>query len=367
MVLLLVVLVGMVAFATDTGRMYLLRAQVQNAVDSGALAANLVLKDDHEAIDNAAAAARFYVQANRVGVLTEIPDDAIDVEVGTWDSDQKLFTATNVEPNAVRVFARQDREPLFFANIFGHKNFGAPASAIASGAGSELDIMMVLDLSGSMRYQGRIQALRNSAPRFVDVIEEFDGEDLIGVMGLSANPRTWPPRSRRRVYPPAYQSGLHPTSDHHVGVLESRLTDNFDALRNVALSTGNLKPAKYDGWTGTGASIGDAAHYLHHGAESREDAVKVIVLMSDGYANRPSSNGPGYARSMAHYAKGLDIKIYTISLGNGADLDLMRDIASITGGTHFDATGSGEAQLTERLTRAFEQAAADIKRTQLVQ
>ncbi len=53
---------------------------------------------------------------------------------------------------------------------------------------------------------------------------------------------------------------------------------------------------------------------------ARDDVEKVIVLMSDGIANRPDNNGPGYAKEMAKYAAGLKIKVYTISLGNDADL-----------------------------------------------
>jgi hypothetical protein len=78
-------------------------------------------------------------------------------------------------------------------------------------------------------------------------------------------------------------------------------------------------------------------------------------------------SGPDYARSMAAYAASLDVTVITISLGDDADLDLMQDIADATGGEHFDATGSGESVLTERLTEAFRQVAASIKRTQLVQ
>ena len=69
---------------------------------------------------------------------------------------------------------------------------------------------------------------------------------------------------------------------------------------------------------------------------------------------------------MARYAAGLDVTIYTISLGDDADVDLMQDIADITEGVHFDATGSGQAELTEKLTDAFRQAAAAMKRAQLV-
>ena len=46
---------------------------------------------------------------------------------------------------------------------------------------------------------------------------------------------------------------------------------------------------------------------------------------------------------MASYANDLEVVIYTISLGDSADLNLMQDIADITGGTHFNATGVGAA------------------------
>jgi hypothetical protein len=344
--------------------MILLRAEVQNAVDSGALAAGLVLQADPDAISEAETAARTYIQQNRAGVLAKISEDAIDVERGRFDSEKNVFTATSESPNAVRVFARQDDQPFMFARVFGQKTFGAPASAVASGD-KPMDIMMVLDLSGSMADQGRIEALRNAAPTFVDVIEKFEGGDKIGVMGLAADPSQYDPKNRGHAGV-EYQSGLHPSNDHYVGVLEATLTKNFNQLRNTALSSKNLEAGKYTNYTGTGAAMADAAHYLTYGGEARENVYKAIVLMSDGHANKPSSDGPGYARKMASYAAGLDVMVYTISLGNDADLGLMQDIANITGGEHFDATGAGQAELTSRLTEAFKKAAAAIKRVQLV-
>ena len=366
MVLLLVVVVAMVAFSVDVGLMVLLQAEIQNAVDAGALAAGLKLQNDPEAISEAEETARRFVRLNRVGMLKLVPEDTISVEQGVFDGDTDTFTPTSVSPNAVRVFARQVDEPFFFAKMFGYTTYSAPASATASADPEPLDIMMVLDLSGSMEDEGRIQALRKAAPVFVDVIEDLGGEDQIGMMGLSANPRKYDPRAERHIGV-EYSSGLHPTADHNVGVLEAVLDEDFSYLRNTVLSTSNLEAGKYTDYTGTGAAIGDAAHYLTYGSEARAEARKSIVLMSDGHANRPSGNGPGYARTMARYAAGLDVTIHTISLGNDADVDLMQDIADITEGTHFDATGSGKAVLTERLTEAFRQAAAAIKRVQLVE
>jgi hypothetical protein len=216
-----------------------------------------------------------------------------------------------------------------------------------------------------MADEGRIEALRSAAPTFVDVIEEFGDYDLIGVMGLAADPSVYDPAAEGHAGV-EYQSGLHATNDHYVGVLEARLTSNFAALRASTLGASTLVAGRYTDYTGTGAALGDAAHYLSYGAEARDDVFKAIVLMSDGHANRPSGSGPDYARSMATYAAGLDVKVYTISLGNEADLVLMQDIAAATGGEHFDATGSGQAELTARLTEAFRKAAAAIKRVQLV-
>lgn len=184
-------------------------------------------------------------------------------------------------------------------------------------------------------------------------------------MGLSANPNQYNPIQRGDTGV-MYESGLHPTADHHVGVLESGLVEDFSQLRNGPLADSQLEAGKYTNYTGTGAAIGDAVHYLINSSDSRDNAVKALVLMSDGAANRPSGNGPGYARQMAAYAAANDVKIYTISLGNDADLGLMQDIADISGGEHFDATGAGVNELTERLTDAFTQAAAAIKRATLV-
>ncbi len=356
----LIMLLGMAAFSMDIGRITLLRTEAQNAVDSGTLAAQIRLKMDPRAVAEAEKVAKHYVRLNEVG-STLVSEGSIDVEIGKWNSDTKTFTATNVSPDSVRVFAQQGNEPYIFGKVFGLKTFGAPAEAISTGTGGVLDIMMVLDLSGSMLYEGRIAALRSAAPVFVNVIDEVGGADKIGMMGLSTNPYY-----HNEMNGEMYNSGLHPSAWYHVGVLESRLTTDYSHLINNVLSEDNLKAGKYNGWTGTGASLGDAVHYLMNGAEARPYAKKVIVLMTDGRANRPPGDGPGYARQMAAYAATNDVQVYTISLGNSADEDLNQDIADATDGVHFIANGKGSEALTASLTEAFQKIAGEIKSTHLV-
>ena len=368
MVFLIVVVIGMTAFSMEVGRMYLLHNQIQKAVDAGTLAATLKLIEDQDAVTEAAEVAEQFIQANRVGMGVVVSEDSITVEIGQWDNDTKVFTVTNTDPDAVRVTGQQDNEPFFFARIFGQTTFGSAATAVAAGSGGPLDIMMVLDLSGSMDDNGRIEALRNAAPTFVDVIEEYGGEDQVGVMCYGTVHDDWEDDyGSGTAYQLAPSSQLPSTSNYYVGVLEADLTDNFSSLRNTTLTSSELVAEKYgEGYTPTGAAIRDSAHYLDNSSYANDEARKAIILMSDGYANRPSTGASSYALQMADYAASLDVKVYTISLGSSADVDLMEDIADRTGATHFDATGSGESELTAMLEDAFQRAAAALKRPQLV-
>ena len=362
---LMTVVIGLIAFAVDVGRMYLVRAQLQTAVDAGALAAGLKLREDKTDVTGAVAAAKDFVRQNRVGWLSNVPEDAIIIEPGVWNSDTRTFTATTVDPEVVRVRARQDQDPVFFGKVFGTTSFGVPREAIASMGGGTMDIMMTLDLSGSMGGQGRIEALQNAAPTFVDVLEAVGDNDRVGVMGYGAVKGKYDPAAKGHGGSP-YVDGpvsLDP-GDGWIGVLEAGLTYDLAGLKSTALSSTTLTANKYNGWTPIGGALRDTAHYLNTNA--RSTAKKVIVLMSDGHANKPAGNGPGFARTAASYAQASDITVYTISLGNAADEQLMEEIAAMTGGEHFLAAGSDSTTLTAKLTEAFKNIAGSMKGTQLV-
>lgn len=364
--LVLPVLLAMVAFAVDVGFIAMQRTELQNAVDAGALAAQVQLRTNPKKVKLAIAAAEQFVRMNQDSSEL-LKKKSIKVEEGNWDPVTKVFSrkGSKKDRNAVRVFAVKDDQPFIFGTAIGQSTFSVPATAIATGATSTLDIMLTLDLSGSMLYQGRINALRASAPVFVEVIDELGNSDQIGVMGLSADPSDF---DQEEVGPNAtlYNSGLHPSSNYHVGVMEHVLTKNLSSLNSTTLTRTNLRASKYQGWTGTGAALGDSVHYLVNGAEAREGARRIVVLMTDGHANRPPGGGPGYARQMATYASTNDVTVYTISLGNSADEELNQDIADMTGGEHFLAQGSNVQALTEALTDAFKDIVEDIKRTHLV-
>ena len=86
----------------------------------------------------------------------------------------------------------------------------------------------------------------------------------------------------------------------------------------------------------------------------------MIVLITDGVANRPSGNAEQWAIDQANLCKTSKIKIMAIALGLGADEELMEELATITGGEHFVVPGGGTiAEYEADLMEVFQEIAAD--------
>jgi Mg-chelatase subunit ChlD len=290
----------------------------------------------------------------------------VTIEFGTWDTKTAAFTATSDEKKfeAVRVTALETKVDSFFGRVLNKNSYSVRASSIAVKS-APLDIMMVLDLSGSMSNHGRIEALQHAAPKFVDAIETIGGDHQIGVMGFSA-PSGYNPASKGHTGRVYTASGLVQPAGGEFGVVEGDLTTDFDKLRNVVLARSNLTADKYDGSTGTGAAIRDATHYLKNHSSNRSNATKVLVLMSDGHANKPDGSGDEYALETAATAKGQNVAIHTISLGSGADTDLLKSIAAKSNGAYYNAPGESAEQLKRVLQEAFEKVAAAASRPVIV-
>lgn len=154
---LLVVLLGMAAFAVDIGYMVLVRSQLQNAADAAALAAADQLIQPsvqynypntsttqktvilNQATNAATAAAQRIAGLNQAGGLTGLTVNASDVVPGFLDS-QGVFSPTPPDPrfpNSVQVTVRRDVQAngplgLFFAPIWGVRNVSLTATAQAT-------------------------------------------------------------------------------------------------------------------------------------------------------------------------------------------------------------------------------------------
>ena len=156
--LLLIVFIGFAALAIDLGHLYVVRNELHNAADAGALAGARFLYNDYGTSVNPDAnqiaydAARDnYSEKDRVDVNWE-SGNVGDVQRGHWsfaaltfeDNDSlapvDLWNVSteqlDADPsfiNAIRVVTRRQTLPAasFFARIFGHENFELSAEAVA--------------------------------------------------------------------------------------------------------------------------------------------------------------------------------------------------------------------------------------------
>lgn len=147
--LLMVLMVGLVAFAVDLGYVVLVRTQLQAAADAAAMAAATQMPESKAA---AIDAARQYAQYHQSGGKSVKLLDS-DVVFGIWDVDTRVFTPTAAIGNAVQVTCKRDaahdsEAPMFFGRIFGRTTFAQSASAVAMA--NPRDIAFAIDLSGSM-------------------------------------------------------------------------------------------------------------------------------------------------------------------------------------------------------------------------
>jgi hypothetical protein len=108
-------LVGIAAWATESGRAWQAKAQLQATADSSALAGvGSLLTNSFGTVDEAAAraaASSYGVQHTALGTAVTIPN--ADIDVGSWTLGTEVFTALpgSTDPNlvrAVRVRSRRD-------------------------------------------------------------------------------------------------------------------------------------------------------------------------------------------------------------------------------------------------------------------
>lgn len=179
-------------------------------------------------------------------------------------------------------------------------------------AGEGLDIVITLDVSGSMMqndyYPDRLQAAKDAAMTFID----GRPNDRIGLVIYAAEPRTVCP----------------PTFDHET-------LGRF--IRDARL--GGLE----DG-TAIGAGLAVAAR----GFEYSRTARRVIVLISDG-EDTSGLVDPVTVAEAVNVLHGDSLRVYTIAIGTpssvegwGVDRETLSHIAVINGGRLFNAGSAAE-------------------------
>lgn len=149
--LLMVFMLAMIAFAVDIGYIANARTEIQRATDAAAYAGAGDLVYGTAA---AGASADSYLLMNKVAGQT-LKSSGATYEFGNWDATNRAFTVTNTTPNAIRVTATANQQPLFFGNAIGNSQFSVTGKSVATY--QPRDIGLVLDYSGSMAYDSQFR------------------------------------------------------------------------------------------------------------------------------------------------------------------------------------------------------------------
>ena len=175
----------------------------------------------------------------------------------------------------------------------------------------KVDVVLAQDVSGSMddpigagETQTRLEASKAAACAFVDILQDVD---------------------RAAVVP--YSTTVHLDQIQPLTTTQSEITRMINDL--VA-----------EGYTNVGEGIRVSHMELITPPHDASGAVKAIVLLSDGNANRPEGEAEEYALGQAEDAATDNIRIYTIGFGDDANAELLETIAITTGGKYYSTSHS---------------------------
>ncbi len=335
-VLFLPVLLVLAAMVINLAYIQVIDSKVQIVVDAATRAAGRAYVETGSESD-ALAAAQLLADLNPVDSII-IPFESNDLEFGVSQrsTKNKAYVFTEAENgNAVRLttnaFANGAGTGLqtFFPGLL--SSVGIRPHCTATNTQTTLDVAVIVDRSGSMAFAanepsgwGKPAAAAfgwtfgNPVPpnsRWLDLVSAVDGF----CNELSATAKI------EKVALVSYSDNV--TSDVDLTNDYSEIAD----ANNAISSTFN------GGRTNVGGGIMQGLLNVTDPRYCRPWANNALVLMSDGIHN--TGTDPLAAAAQAASQK---IPVYTVSFSDEADQALMRQIADMTGGTHYHAVDAAE-------------------------
>ena len=252
---ILVVVLGMAGLAIDLGRGYVVHARLGRAVDASALAAARSLRQGQ------ATARANGVAVARANGLTD----------GVNGVSTSFVFGTNADgENTVTVAAGQPLSTTFM-RILGHQQMTIGASATA--AVPPVDLVMVLDQSGSLGSANAWDDLQDAARSFVQYFD--DGIDRVGLVSYQVRGT-------------------------------ERFQLDYDFTSSIIQSISRMSSAG-DTNTGEGLRLADVQF---SSVAARPRAARVVIFFTDGRPTAFRGNLGGRDRVMAVYTTGSRIRGY---------------------------------------------------------
>lgn len=317
--IIMIPLVAFVALAIDTGTIYVTRSQLQNAVDSAAVAAMAAARDLGQAPSAAAASAM--VEAN----LASLPQ--VGVRFGEFDFSNREFSAPGLGgAPAVEVVALREDLPLFFARVLGRQTAKVSARAVAVSKRRELVIAQ--DVTRS--FQREIGDAKTAHRELVNEMESQGmAVDRVGLVVFAGD------ASEILEMTPLDASGA------------TTIRDRIADIEACAAMSGQLPPNGTGSCLGTDHAAGIRAAIDVLDASPATDSERVIVLVSDGDPCRGGSVAG--AMAAAELAEERGISIIPVMLNS----DAPSEFAFVCPASERDPQSPGPELFNEQLARGL--------------
>ena len=361
-VFLLLAVCAVGAMALDYAVIESTKTDLRIGADLAARAASVEFIDS-ESLEEAIDRAQEIVAVNnipRVGFQLDDSDIVPGRSVRQAD-DKYLFVANQQPYNSFRVNARLETGsvngpmPLVFSGF--HDRESVELSQASTVAEINLDIVLVLDRSGSMAFDtsgidwsypgggswvikyyeapepdSRWEGLEGAIQVFINEMNKKTKKENVALVTYSSTVTYWSNHFQE------YFSAVEVTTDQG-------FTTNYNEIMSAVTGIGDQPVIG-----GTAISSGmDRARTLLNNSPRAGQAEKIMILLTDGQWNH------GYnPETAATYAKNDNIVIHTVSFGSGASSTVMDAIAKETGGDHYNAP------TTTALEDAFEEIAKSI-------
>lgn len=296
----LVIFTVVMVFSVDVARMHLVRAELRLATDAAARAGAEALSREQNS-QAAVNAAVLVAAENFVGGLP-LDLDSTDITLGSAtpsDGGKFGFNPGRSPINSVQVNSDPGNVRLFLGGMLGRETFRPTMDAVAMRL--DRDVALVLDSSGSMGQEDRFIGLDTALTEFLRVLEDANGDDFLSLTDYD---------TRSRLVQP----------------VTSNLNDIRTAFRQLVVG----------GRTAIGDGILTGSGSLS-GGQSRPQALKTIIVMTDGQQNEGSD-----PLTTARTAANRGHVIHTITFSRGANQSLMRQVANIGNGIHLHADNNAE-------------------------
>lgn len=308
------------AFAIDIASIHVVRSELRTATDAAAKAGAEALGRE-QSTDAAIDAALRIAEANTVsGDGLQLDPNNIVFGASGQNADGTFFFNEGGTPlNAVRVTGERTVDSpqgpvgLFFAPLFGHSEFQPVQSATATRL--DRDIALVLDVSGSMSINGRFEGLQNALDVFLSELDQTSQKERLSLT-------------------------VYSTEERKV----QELTPNLQLIRDA------FAEESPGGFTAIGRGLETGLDSIINDIGARPFALKSVIVMTDGNQNRGTP-----PNVIARRAETAGAVVHAITFSEGANQELMREVADIGKGIHLHADND------EELLEAFQTIAKQLQ------